>query len=77
MCYLPTSRLIKTVTNQSAQEMFEVEGDGENLVVHRLKHANVKVGSENVIIDGFEAEADEYNIRGERCAYLQRCGCLR
>ena len=47
---------------QSAQEMFEVEGDGENLVVHRLKHANVKVGSENVIIDGFEAEADEYTL---------------
>lgn len=45
-----------------AQETFEVEGDGENLVVHRLKHANVKVGSESVVIDGFEAEEDEYTL---------------
>ena len=49
--------------DQAAQETFEVEGDGVNPVVHRLKHANVKVGSENVIIDGFEAEADEYTLK--------------
>ncbi len=47
---------------QAAQEIFEVEGDGENPVAHRLKHANVKVGSENVVIDGFEAEEDEYTL---------------
>ncbi len=47
---------------QSAQETFEVIGDGENPVVHRLKHANVKVGSESVIIDDFDAEADEYTL---------------
>ena len=47
---------------QSAQEIFEIEGDGENPVVHRLKHARVKVGSENVVIDGFDAEADEYTL---------------
>ena len=47
---------------QSAQEIFEVEGDGENPVVHRLKHARVKPGSENVVIDGFDAEADEYTL---------------
>ena len=47
---------------QSAQETFEVDGDGENLIVHRLKHANVKVGSESVIIDDFDAEADEYTL---------------
>ena len=47
---------------QSAQEIFEVEGDGENPVVHRLKHASVKVGSENVVIDGFDAEPDEYTL---------------
>ena len=47
---------------QSAQEIFEVEGDGENPVVHRLKHARVKVGSENIVIDGFDAEADEYTL---------------
>ncbi len=47
---------------QSAQETFEVGGDGENPVIHRLKHANVKVGSESVIIDGFDAEADEYTL---------------
>ena len=47
---------------QSAQETFEIEGDGENPVIHRLKHANVKVGSESVIIDGFDAEADEYTL---------------
>ncbi|MXZ01084.1 c-type cytochrome [Candidatus Poribacteria bacterium] len=47
---------------QSAQEIFEVEGDGENLVVHRLKHASVKVDSENILIDGFDAEPDEYTL---------------
>ena len=47
---------------QSAQEIFEIEGDGENPVVHRLKHASVKVGSENIVIDGFDAEADEYTL---------------
>ncbi len=47
---------------QSAQEIFEVEGDGENPVVHRLKHASVKVGSENIVIDGFDAEPDEYTL---------------
>jgi mono/diheme cytochrome c family protein len=52
----------RTGYDQSAQEIFEVEGDGENPVVQRLKHASVKVGSENVIIDGFEAEADEYTL---------------
>ena len=51
--------------DQAAQETFEVEGNGENPVVHRLKHANVKVGSENIIIDGFEAEADEYTLKGD------------
>ena len=48
---------------QSAEETFEVEGDGENLVVHRLKHPSVKVGSESVIIDDFDAEADEYTLK--------------
>ena len=47
---------------RSAQEIFEVEGDGENPVVHSLEHVRVKVGSENVVIDGFEAEADEYTL---------------
>ena len=48
---------------QSAQETFDVEGDGENPVVHRLKHASVKVGTESVVIDGFDAEADEYTLK--------------
>ena len=47
---------------QSAQETFEIEGDGENPVVHRLKHSSVKVGSESLVIDGFDAEADEYTL---------------
>ncbi len=47
---------------QSAQEIFEVEGDGENPVVHRLKHTSIKVGSENIVIDGFDAEPDEYTL---------------
>ena len=47
---------------QAAQEIFEVEGDGENPVVHRLKHTSVKVGSENLVIDGFDAEPDEYTL---------------
>ena len=47
---------------QSAQEMFEIEGDGVDPVVQRLKHASVKVGSESLVIDGFDAEADEYTL---------------
>ena len=47
---------------QSAQEIFEVEGDGENPVVHPLEHVRVKVGSESITIDGFDAEADEYTL---------------
>ncbi len=47
---------------QSAQEIFEVEGDGENPVVHRLEHSSVKVGSESITIDGFDAEPDEYTL---------------
>lgn len=46
----------------SAQEIFEVEGDGENPVVYRLKHASVKPGSESIVIDGFDAESDEYTL---------------
>jgi mono/diheme cytochrome c family protein len=46
----------------SAQETFEVEGDGENLVKHQLKHPKVKVGSETITIDDFDAEADEYEL---------------
>ena len=45
-----------------AQETFEVEGDGENLVKHQLKHPKVKPGSEIIVIDGFDAEADEYEL---------------
>lgn len=48
--------------DKAAQETFEVEGDGENKVTYQLKHANVKVGSESVIIDGFDAEPDEYTL---------------
>ena len=47
---------------QSAEETFEIEGDGENPVIQRLKHAKVKVGSESLVIDGFDAEADEYTL---------------
>jgi len=46
----------------SAQETFEVEGDGENLVEHQLRHPKVKPGSEAIVIDGFDAEADEYEL---------------
>lgn len=46
----------------SAQETFEVEGDGENLVKHQLRHPKVKPGSETIVIDGFDAEADEYEL---------------
>ena len=58
-CHFSTDR---SGYEQSAQEMFEIEGDGENPVVHRLKHANVKVGSESLVVDGFDAEADEYTL---------------
>ena len=47
---------------QSAQETFEIDGDGENPIVHRLKHPNVKVGSESLLIDDFDAEADRYTL---------------
>ena len=43
--------------------MFEVEGDGENPVVHHLEHASVKLGSESIVIDGFDAEPDEYTLK--------------
>ncbi len=46
----------------SAQETFEVEGDGENPVKHQLRHPKVKPGSEEIVIDGFDAEADEYEL---------------
>ena len=46
----------------AAQETFEVEGDGENLVKHQLKHPKVKPDSESIVIDGFDAEADEYEL---------------
>ncbi len=46
----------------SAQETFEVEGDGENPVEHQLRHPKVKPGSETIVIDGFDAEADEYEL---------------
>ncbi len=45
-----------------AQETFEVEGDGENLVKHQLKHPKVKPGNETIVIDGFDAEPDEYEL---------------
>ena len=45
-----------------AQEIFEIEGDGENLVIHQLKHPRVKPGSETVVIDDFDTEADEYEL---------------
>ncbi len=45
-----------------AQETFEIEGDGENLVKHQLLHPKVKVGSETIVIDGFDAEPEEYEL---------------
>jgi hypothetical protein len=45
-----------------AQEIFEIEGDGENLVIHQLKHPRVKPGSETITIDDFDTEADEYEL---------------
>ncbi len=45
-----------------ADEIFEVEGDGENLVKYQLKHPKVKPGSETILIDGFDAETDEYEL---------------
>ncbi len=46
----------------SARETFEVEGDGENKVSYQLEHSRIKPGSESVVIDGFEAEEDEYTL---------------
>ncbi|MCY4402446.1 MAG: c-type cytochrome [Candidatus Poribacteria bacterium] len=45
-----------------AEETFEIEGDGEDLVKHQLKHPKVKPGNETIVIDGFDAEADEYEL---------------
>ena len=45
-----------------AQEVFEVEGDGENLLKRQLKHPKVKQGSETIVIDGFDAEPEEYEL---------------
>ena len=52
----------KSGYDASAQETFEVEGDGENPVKHQLKHPRVKIGSETIVIDDFDAEADEYEL---------------
>lgn len=45
-----------------AEEIFEADGDGENLVTHQLKHPKVKTDSATVVIDGFDAEPDEYEL---------------
>ena len=45
-----------------AEEVFEIEGDGENLVKHQLQHPKVKLGSETLVIDGFDAEPEEYEL---------------
>lgn len=45
-----------------AEEIFEADGDGENLVRHQLKHPKVEVGSETIVIDGFDAEPEEYEL---------------
>lgn len=45
-----------------AQETFEVDGDGENFETHQLKHPKVKLGSETIVIEDFEAEPDDYEL---------------
>ena len=45
-----------------AEETFPVEGDGEKLVERLLKHPAVKIGSEAIVIDGFDAEPEEYEL---------------
>ena len=47
----------------SGDDLFqEVEGDGETNVKLQLKHPKVKLGSESVVIDGFDAEPEEYEL---------------
>ncbi len=48
--------------DSEGQENFEVDGDGENFETHQLKHPKVKLGSEAIVIDGFDAEPDEYEL---------------
>ncbi len=55
----------KSGYDHAAQETFEIEGDGDNLVVVQLKHPRVKVGSESILIDDFEAETEEYTLAGD------------
>lgn len=52
----------KSGYESAAEETFEVEGDGENLVKHFLKHPSVKKESESIVIDGFDAEPEEYEL---------------
>ncbi|MDE0638327.1 MAG: c-type cytochrome [Candidatus Poribacteria bacterium] len=52
----------KSGYESEAEEIFEVEGDGENDVKYQLKHPKVKVGSEIITIDGFDAGEDEYKL---------------
>lgn len=52
----------KSGYESNAEETFEVEGDGEKLVEHLLKHPAVKIGSETIVIDDFDAEPDEYGL---------------
>ncbi len=54
----------KSGYESSAEETFEVvgEGDGENLEKRFLKHPSVKLESEKIFIDGFDAEPEEYEL---------------
>ena len=57
----------KSGYDQYATETFEVEGgDEQNKPSYRLIHPRVKVGNEQVLVDGTEAESDQYvlNERG-------------
>ena len=55
----------KSGYDSAAEETFEIEGDGEELVKYQLKHPRVRPGSETIYIDGFDVEADEYELSEE------------
>ncbi len=55
----------KSGYDSTAQETFEIEGDGVELVKYQLKHPRVRPGSETIYIDGFDVEADEYELSEE------------
>ncbi|MCZ6678778.1 MAG: c-type cytochrome [Candidatus Poribacteria bacterium] len=56
-CHFATD---KSGYERYAKKTFEIEGDGENKPSYQLMHPFVKVGSETVLVDEYDAEEGDY-----------------